>query len=195
MNLTEEEWANRYDKMREISKQRKQNRDTYGTNKCCDDSDIKMIVTHGSWVGIDHFTMPEGYKVIMLCQPGKKIELNKKKIDELRELYKDGNTFFENNDNNPNKRTEAADNWFRGIGCSCQARLYIGGSIDIGGTPVESQVPNISLVFGGKGVYKGHCDNWSGEATPTIQTSTECKISCIKPANEDDNGKILTCDK
>ena len=46
INLTAEERANTYDKMREISKERKQNRDTYGTNKCCDDSDIKMIVTH-----------------------------------------------------------------------------------------------------------------------------------------------------
>ena len=195
INLTAEERANTYDKMREISKERKQNRDTYGTNKCCDDSDIKMIVTHGSWVGIDHFTMPEGYKVIMLCQPGKKIELNKKKIDELRKLYLNGNTFFENNDSNPNKITEAADNWFQGLGCSCQARLYIGGTIDIGGREVESQVPNISLVFGGTGVYKGHCDNFSGEANPSIERSTECKISCIKPANGTNDGEISTCDK
>ena len=195
MNLTPEEWENRYYKMREISKERKQNRDTHGRKTCCNDGDIRMIVTHGYWSGIDHFSLPEGYKVIMLCQPGKSIELNKKTLDELRNLYKNGNTFYKDNDSNPEEMTEEASNWFGGVRCNCQARLYIGGNIDIVGTPVNTQVPNITLAFGGAGVLRGYCDNWSGEAHPTIERSTECKISCIKPANETNNGKILTCDK
>ncbi len=195
MDLNEREWENRYYKMREISKERKHNRDTHGRKTCCNDGDIRMIVTHGYWSESDHFSLPKGYKVIMLCQPGKTINLNKKTLDELRNLYKNGNTFFKDNDSNPEELTEEAIRWFDGVRCPCQARLYIGGNIDIVGTPVNTQVPNINLEFGGIGMYSGYCDNWSGEAHPTIERSTECKISCIKPANETNNGKILTCDK
>jgi hypothetical protein len=176
--------------MHAIAKERKDNRDTYRPGQqCCNAADIKMVVTHGFWPDtIPHFSLPEGYKVIMLCKPGEKISLTKKKLDELRQIYLEGSSFFENNDKS-SELTNRARRWFNGVHCSCEARLYIGGMIDVGGVDVATLVPNIDLEFGGSGYNNGFCDNWSGEINPTNPESTECKITCIRP------GQQMNCDK
>lgn len=189
-SLSDEDWGKRYDKMRAIAAERKQDRESYETQprKCCEDNDVKMVMAHGFWDSDGpHFELGQGYTVIMLCEPGKKLALSKRKLDELRKIYQDGYSFFENNDTNPSEVTRQGINWFNGVDCPCIARLYLGGKVqNLQGEVIPTMVPNVLLEFGDQGTAHraGHCDNWSGGINPTNPKSTECKITCINPGNQ-----------
>jgi hypothetical protein len=173
----------KYIKMSEISRYRQEKRERQQGPQCCKDGDLRLIVAHGSWTDAD-FVLNPGYKVIMICQPGKPLILNKKKIDELKHIYENGHSFFQNNDTNPDKLTPEAISWFEGVMCPCIARLYQGGQFDLGGgNMVAQQVPNISFEFGGSRVGRGHCDNMDDNSNPTYENNTECRITCIPQGN------------
>ena len=187
---------NRETKMLEISRYRQGKRELQQGLRCCKDGDLRLIVTHGSWTDdADHFELNPGYKVIMICQPGKILRLNKQKIDTLKMMYSKGETFFANNDNNPDTLSPEGREWLKRVTCPCIARLYIGGRVEVGGLQIMMQVPNISLVFGGSRVGTGHCDNMDNSPNPTYENDTECRITCVPKEEERVNSERDFCEK
>jgi len=158
--------------------------------KCCNDGDITFIQSHGLIKPTnDIILLPAGYKVILFGEFNKCIKSLTDHEEGLKELYLDGNTLFDNGDTNIFKLSDEGVNWLRNVNSDLgmgdpmidylMPRLFIGGSIDIAGNPIQIKIPEMELHFMGD-----KCEKWPYKDNKYID-DYNCYIDCVYPGNYD----------
>ena len=156
-------------------------------SRCCNEHEVKFIQSHGG-IDTEHdsIRLPEGYKVIIFSRFGRPLSTCIEEEETLKDLYRNGHTLFEENDNNPIRKTIEGWYWliprqratmlWCGIGPEdvINPRLFVGGSVKIDGQEIFPTIPEISLDFDGNA-----CENWGGDST--TKNDYNCFIDCISP--------------
>ena len=144
--------------------------------RCCDASETRFIVTHGEIIDSeDFFELKEGYNVIFLAEYGECIWTNERKRETIKKLYKDGHSFFQNNDTNPYLTAEGYDTLYR-LNLNIP-KLFIGGVHTIFGVDTPIKVPNVQLKFGGTACDRGTTSLIT--STTPVKIYPNCYLQCI----------------
>ena len=150
------------------------------SNKPCCFKDTKLIFSHGQMTD-QLIILPSDYKVIFLAIIGEIVYANLDISKKLVEIYKNGNTLFDNNDESV-ELSQQGKLWIEENENKVEPILFIGRNDDH-----EIVIPEVHINFAGE-----TCNNWDNEIIlkPDINpTNYGCLISCVG------NQSATICDK